>query len=271
MLHLYVEFSSHNLSYLLLCVYEPSLLHCCCRYNACNQKQNGQDQHPINEERIKDQIMNISNWISKYKMSSEDVLNRWEFKSTLGLWLQEYCKGVDREQRAFLAICGYLRDMNNDGYDYDFIFGIILLFLCQKFAKYYDESIDKDYKQKMKFGDILKTEEGKYLVLDKENEMREVGDYDYEQEFENGTPHELITISIPFSICKHLERAVSFYSKFDKFRAFHRAYKYDLILEIRHDDEWIVENLGGVSNSCSNKIVKFCQCEFMRVERIGLS
>ena len=95
--------------------------------------------------------------------------------------------------REKVTISGYLRDLIKHENDYGFIFAIILLFYQQGFAKYYDKGIDKDYKQKMRFGDVLRTN-GTLQVLNINNELEDVGDiyteYDSEED-ENNYQHSL--------------------------------------------------------------------------------
>ena len=135
------------------------------------------------------------------------------------------------------AISGYLRDVVNTDNDYSFIFGIILSFYQQGFAKYFDETIDKDYKQKMRFGDILQTNDNKYMVLDINNEMRQIGEYDPDSLFS------VLVLEIPLSICQVLSNAILFYSQIedDKITL--------LRLNVKYNDKWIIKQFGGPLNA----------------------
>ena len=141
-----------------------------------------------------------------------------------------------------LIISGYLRDMFNDDRDYSFIVAIIILFYQQGYAKYYDENIDKDYKQKMRFGDILMTKND-YMVLDSNNKLQRIGEY-YEDS-DDDEPEAEIDITVPFSICQHLTDAVTFYSNLNQINSFKEAVDYYLHLEVKHDDKWLIKQLNG--------------------------
>ena len=158
-----------------------------------------------------------------------------------------------------LRVHGYLRDVLNDETDYDNIITIIIEYYRQGFAKYYDEEINKDYKEKMKFGDILKRKSpspnfwkiSDFMVLDMNNELQTVGEESYDIQ---GGGRE-IDIEIPLSICKHLSNAVSFYSKFQKI-TFFQPIKYgdletgrdyiEFMFNIKYDDDWIIKHLNCI-------------------------
>ena len=57
-----------------------------------------------------------------------------------------------------------------------------------------------------------------------------------------------IEITVPLSICEHFTNAFSFYSKFDKTKAFPNAVEYDLKLLIKYNDEWIIKHFDGPLN-----------------------
>ena len=57
-----------------------------------------------------------------------------------------------------------------------------------------------------------------------------------------------IEIEIPFTICKYLDNAVAFYSKFDKIEAFQKVNDYNFKLMIKYNDEWVVNHFNGPLN-----------------------
>ena len=139
-----------------------------------------------------------------------------------------------------LIIYGYLRSIINDENDYSFILAIILSFYQQGFAKYYEEKFDKDYKQKMRFGDILRSKSNDYMVLNINNELQVIGCRDG-----GGRYDVYIDIGIPYSICQYLSNAVSFYSKIHELKPFKQADDYQLKLHVKHNDEWIIKHFDG--------------------------
>ena len=149
--------------------------------------------------------------------------------------------------REEIVTFGYLRDVFNDDNDYSFIVAIIISFYQQGFAKYYDEKVDKEYKQKMRFGDILKTKDNKYMILDINTELKKVGKYYIGGSMfvENDIN---IHLTIPYSICNNLSNAVSFFSKLSQLKSFAEADDYELNLCVKHDDEWIIKHFNGPLN-----------------------
>ena len=105
-----------------------------------------------------------------------------------------------------LSVYGFLRDVLPEQKDYDDIVLIIILYHRQGFAKYYDAKVDKDYKHRMRFGDILKTKKNKYKVLGLNNNMIAIK---ANHTSWNGNIH----LDVPLSICENLTDAISFYSK----------------------------------------------------------
>ena len=63
----------------------------------------------------------------------------------------------DQDYIQKLTICGYLRDIINDKVDYNFVISIVHLYHKQGFAKCFDENVDINYKQNMRFADMVKT------------------------------------------------------------------------------------------------------------------
>ena len=145
-----------------------------------------------------------------------------------------------------LIICGFLRSIIKDENDYSFIFALILLFYQQGFAKYFDEKVDKDYKQKMRFGDILKTKDDEYMILDMNDEMKKIGSYYVDKDmYDQEDDVSYIDLSISFDICKHLDNAQSFYSSLYNIEEFKEVDELDLRLFVKHNDEWIIKQFGG--------------------------
>ena len=143
-----------------------------------------------------------------------------------------------------LVICGYLRSVINDEKDYSVIFAIIILFYEQGFAQHFDENIDKDYKQKMRFGDILRKESDdaewhEYMVMNMNNELEYIGNY---EDFE--VRHQIV-ISIPLHICQHLNNAILFYSKLHDIKFFKWVDHAFVSFFVKHDDEWIIKHFNG--------------------------
>ena len=109
---------------------------------------------------------------------------------------------------------GFLREVLNNRIDYASIVSIIIQYCQQGYAKYFDETIDKDYVHKMRFGDIVRIKKaqhsGTYECLNFDGSMIDVGDDEISDDFNDIL---FIDIDIPFNICKNLDNAHSFYSK----------------------------------------------------------
>ena len=129
-------------------------------------------------------------------------------------------------------ICGFLRNVINDQNDYSFIFTIITSFYHQGFAKYFDETIDKNYEQNMRFGDILKTEDHNFMIIDIDNQLTNVGKFF----------GPLLWINVPFTICNHLYNAVLFYSKVSQNKVVCDSV---FSLDVKHNDQWILQHFDG--------------------------
>ena len=155
---------------------------------------------------------------------------------------------TDVDLRKKLAICGYLRNIISDENDYNFIILIIVSYYKQGIVTYFDGTIDKDYKHKMRFGDIVKTHrperEGDfiYMVSDMNNKLIRVGehcDYIY---------GEYIDVCFPFSICRYLDDAVSFYSKFHASCSLLNLDELTFSFIVKNDDQWIINHFNGPLN-----------------------
>ena len=172
---------------------------------------------------------------------------------------------VDEDIADGLLTFGYLRDLLNEYEDYSFMVVMILLFYQQGFAEFFDADVDKDYEEKMRFGDILR-KKNKYMVLDMDNEMTEIGEYSVRW-FES-EPVTEVTICIPFYICQYLDNAVSFYSKLNISGPFwDTADLYNLELEVEQDDKGLFGYLGGSLNLEYELItMRFINLEIYEIE-----
>ena len=157
-----------------------------------------------------------------------------------------------------VVVWGFLRDILDDEHDYNDIILIIYAYRKQGFAQYYDESKDKDYKHQMRFGDILKTNNDKYMVLNINNALERVGDFYTEpcsEDDGSGDDNdEEIYIEIPLSICKRLDNAIAFYANLNKIKSFQDAEYFHLELKVKHNDEWIINHFNGPLNCNYNEI-----------------
>ena len=167
---------------------------------------------------------------------------------------------------------GFLRDVLNADQNYNDIISVIILYYRQGFAKYYDSEIDRDYKEKMKFGDIVKID-NEYIALDINDKFTEIGAIEETEEDELWSRYDDfdgdIDLKIPLSICTHLTNAISFYSKLNEnTAAFAKEinYQYSGHFNVKHDDGWIIDQFGGSLNSKIEHIaVKFKQSELSSV------
>ena len=156
---------------------------------------------------------------------------------------------VDSQRTDQLIIYGYLRNIINAENDYSFILAIILLFYQQGFAKYYDENIVKDYKQKMRFGDLVKAKNNDIMVLNINHELVKVGSYSCEDEYDDDEKEFDIYITIPLSICQHLVNAVSFYTVLSEMEISNACDEYRFDLYVKHNDQWIIKHFDGPLDS----------------------
>ena len=79
-----------------------------------------------------------------------------------------------------LIIYGYLREILSDQRDYCLIIGIIIEYIKQGIARYYNEKFNKDFMKEMQFGDIAGTSNKDMMVLNEENKLENVGWYEFE-------------------------------------------------------------------------------------------
>ena len=80
------------------------------------------------------------------------------------------------EKQEKLMIWGYLRDCISNENDYSFLILMVATYYHQGYAKYYDTRIDKEYEQKMKFGDIVRF--GEYFqVINLQQKKEKVGQF----------------------------------------------------------------------------------------------
>ena len=174
----------------------------------------------------------------------------------------------DYHHKQELIICGSIRSITVNDYDYNDIIAIIFSYYQQGFAKYFNEEIDTDYKEQMQFGDILQTQDDKYMVMDMNDELELVGKNDEVGLWDDDEFN--IEIKIPLSICKHLSNAVSFYSKFDQRQPFRDAFIYTLKLCINNDDESIIQYLGGALSKKYKSIIMYSMNHSLDSMQIGI-
>lgn len=175
------------------------------------------------------------------------------------------------------AICvdiihGFLRDVVGDEFDCKELCCLIQSYYFEGHAKYYDHSTDSNdlikyqSNQSIKFGDIIKvlsTSEVKdmswrlfeeirktrkqYQIIDINGNSIDIGSKagTYCCKFRAQYRY-FYQINIPFKICKHLCNAPKFFSKFDDDKEFNdRIMEYVKKMVIKHDDQWVIETLGG--------------------------
>ena len=147
-----------------------------------------------------------------------------------------------------LKCYGFLRDFLNDQINYNAIISIVIEYLQQVYAIYFDESIDKDYKQRMKSGDIVRTGEHEYKCMSFTISMIDVGDCETEFNPDECEDTLYVEIQIPWTVCKHLENAHLFYSKiFPQIKASADSilWEYQMTLHVKHNDAHVVQLFGG--------------------------
>ena len=154
-------------------------------------------------------------------------------------------QAAERDITEELIVSGYLRELLVDENDYNEIITIIVSFQKQGFAKCFDSNIDKDYKQNMRFGDIVRTD-NKLQVLDINQELQSAGYIDEYDEKGSAKPLYNLCFNIPSTVCKHLDNAPLFYSKLDDFKL--NLYENSVALHLKYNDRWIIENFGGSLN-----------------------
>ena len=151
--------------------------------------------------------------------------------------------------RQKLAVCGYLRNIISDENDYNVIILIIISYYKQGIVTYFDDT-DQDYNQKMRFGDIVKMGDAsfdfmgfeEYMALDMNNKLIRIGECSM---YRNS---KCIDVYFPFSICKYLDNAVSFYSKFHAMFSLMDLRELTFSFFVKHTDEWIINHLNGPLN-----------------------
>ena len=187
----------------------------------------------------------------KTELGEDSYSKSWSYKSSDSISMQKSNNNYEYKQR--LIAYGYIRNIRSDEnkYNYDDIIFIIISYYVQGFAKYFaveDESIN--YKEQMRFGDILKTKSDEYMVLNMDNELEYVGEDDTDEDGDFD-----IDIKIPSSICKYLVNTPSFYSKYDQIKGYSDAFSLTIKLCVENDDECIVKNLGAALDSKYKSVV----------------
>ena len=87
----------------------------------------------------------------------------------------------DYHLKQAMTVFGWTRNNTltiNDQYNFNDIISIIKFYYQQGFAKYFDEALDENYKHEMKFGDIVRTKDSKFMAMDIDNELKHVGQED---------------------------------------------------------------------------------------------
>ena len=196
-------------------------------------------------------MSNIVARIVKIEFTTLNVVGQ----SDIFVWiLSNFEAVITMSSKHQLIIYGYLRNiLIENERDYSSILQVIMLFYHQGFAKYFDEKKDKDYRKKMKFGDIVKMDVDfhTFMILDASNELKKVGSaridpYPISDDDPNAKIY--IHVSIPFSICAYLSNAISFYSKLLQVIPFKNAIEYQCSFTVKHNDEWILKHLNGPLN-----------------------
>ena len=158
-----------------------------------------------------------------------------------------------------LKIYGYLRNILNDEQNYADIISIIIEYLKQGYGQFFESDIDKDYKARMKFGDVVKMRKDNdddsdlesslademlcMMVLNLNNELVDAGWVEWIT-WEDKLEYD-VWINIPYTICKHLTNATSFYSKIGQHKFVKDCDEYSLRLNVRRDDIWIINHFQG--------------------------
>ena len=209
-----------------------------------------------------------------FKTDSSDVSSPDETMELEGL-LDDFRPLQSYHHKQSLAVSGWAREMifnNNEIYDYNDIITMIASFYSQGFANYFDETTypDMNCREQMKFGDVLRTKDKIYLVLDNNNELLEVGLEECMDDITDTEGDYSIDIEIPLSICRHLPHAASFYSKIQW-----RSMKDGCVIRtvkfyITNDDDFVVEYLGDILDSKYQSIaIRFIDNKFIDF-RIGV-
>ena len=156
---------------------------------------------------------------------------------------KKYVDGYDYTQ--LLIVYAWFRDITKDEnkkqHDYGDLIRITYSYYAQGFAAFFQNMIDADIKQFMSFGDILRTTDGKYMVMATNKDLITVGD-DMESSWGTYT-----RLTIPNPICKYLSNAPSFYSKCAELK--NKSLRFDFLMHVNHDDQWIMKHLGNALNS----------------------
>ena len=174
----------------------------------------------------------------------------------------DYTESISYDDRNELILAGYLRCLlPNDQNDYNFIISMINTYYHQGYVQYFDVNTDKDYKQKMKLGDIIKRPDKYLYVVDIRGHQKYCGRMDYNAQ----SKQHINNIEIPYSICSRFDNAVEFYN-FDKKGRNDDDSKYNLRLSVKHNDQWIINHFHGpLKHNYPGIIVHFLDNELLDV------
>ena len=177
----------------------------------------------------------------------------------------------DMDETEDLIICGYIRDILGNNNDYSFLLSIIKAYRKQGYAKYYQESKNNDYKDKMRFGDIINKDSDTYYAMSLNNKLQEIGSCNVMPTFwGNDNSMVLINLRIPISISQYLINTISFYSQIPKYELFNTGndelYGCSISYNVTYNDTWIIKHFGGaLSNEYQSITVKFSNGKFKHV------
>ena len=153
-----------------------------------------------------------------------------------------------------IIICGYLRDIMNDDISYQVIITLILEYFLN-YAKYYDRTnaTDTEEKEKLHFGDIIKTSFMQYRIIDINHAKINIATRRRQFFRRDMGKKYTIQMTIPYEICQHLINAPKFFSKFDEIEEFDVS-EYNKSLIIKHDDMFVIHKFGSKLNPKYHKI-----------------
>ena len=144
-----------------------------------------------------------------------------------------------------LKCYGFLRDVLQDQINYAFVILIIIQYFKQECAKYFDEYLHADYKQRMAFGDIVRLKSEELKCLDLQNLLIDAGNCVTSSNLYSRTT--MARIEIPLQICKYFDNAHLYYSKLSSnFKTYKGDdFRCDVILYVRHNEQHLVQLVGG--------------------------
>ena len=167
-----------------------------------------------------------------------------------------------------ILVCGFLRDVIDNKFDYGVIWLIIASYLVDRYSQFIRQNESK------LFGDIILQNENKipddifkreiykkYAIIDVNGDEIFVGDTYNKSK---------LKITIPFEICQLLYNAPKFFSLFDKKNEFESYWDYTKRLIIKYNDKYLVDKFGGELNKNYKQIRltfnKRLQKEFLSID-----